>query len=50
MAKRNTTTRRHYAFFKMETVEHYAHVLTLAKQLGNVNQLSDAQVDKLLGK
>lgn len=35
------------AYFKMETLEHYAHILFIAKQLGNVNTLNADQVQKL---
>jgi L-fuculose-phosphate aldolase len=35
------------AYFKMETLEHYAHILFIAKQLGNVNTLNAEQVQKL---
>jgi L-fuculose-phosphate aldolase len=35
------------AYFKMETLEHYAHILFIAKQLGNVNTLNAEQVHKL---
>jgi L-fuculose-phosphate aldolase len=35
------------AYFRMETLEHYAHILFIAKQLGNVNTLNTEQVQKL---
>ena len=35
------------AYFKMEILEHYAHILFVAKQLGNVNTLNAEQVQKL---
>jgi len=36
------------AYFKMEILEHYAHILFVAKQLGNVNTLNAEQVQKLM--
>jgi L-fuculose-phosphate aldolase len=35
------------AYFKMETLEHYAQILFIAKQLGKVNKLSTKQVQVL---
>lgn len=35
------------AYYNMETLEHYAHILFIAKQLGNVNTLNAEQVQKL---
>jgi L-fuculose-phosphate aldolase len=37
------------AYHKMETLEHYAHIAFVAKQLGNVNVLGDTDVQKLAG-
>jgi L-fuculose-phosphate aldolase len=36
------------AYFKMETVEHFAHIALTAIQLGNLHVLSEASVAKLL--
>jgi len=36
------------AYLRMELVEHYAHIVTLARQMGNVVELAPAQVEKLL--
>jgi L-fuculose-phosphate aldolase len=36
------------AYFKMETMEHFAKILFVAKQLGGVNVLNNEQVGKLL--
>ena len=36
------------AYNKLETVEHAAHIIFIAGQLGNVNTLSTEQVEKLL--
>ena len=36
------------AYYKMETVELFAHITFVARQLGNVHVLSDEQVQKLL--
>jgi L-fuculose-phosphate aldolase len=36
------------AYFKMETLEHFACILFVARQLGGANVLSQDQVDKLL--
>ncbi len=36
------------AWFRMETLEHYAHICHLTLQLGNVNVLSRAQIEKLM--
>jgi L-fuculose-phosphate aldolase len=36
------------AYFKMETMEHFAKILFVAKQLGGVNVLDNEQVGKLL--
>ena len=36
------------AYYKLETLEHAAHIIFIAKQLGNVNTLSKEQVEKLL--
>ena len=36
------------AYFKMETMEHFAKILFVAKQLGGVNVLNDEQVQKLV--
>jgi L-fuculose-phosphate aldolase len=38
------------AYFKMETVEHYAHIVCMAKLLGNVNELAVDQVEKLIAQ
>jgi L-fuculose-phosphate aldolase len=35
------------AYFKMEILEHYAHILFIAKQLGKVNTLNAEQMQKL---
>ena len=35
------------AFFKHETVEHFAKILWMAKQLGNVNTISDDELKRL---
>jgi L-fuculose-phosphate aldolase len=35
------------AFFRMETVEHYAQILLIARQLGSIQKLTSEQVDKL---
>ncbi len=35
------------AFFKHETVEHFAKILWMAKQLGNVNRISDDELKRL---
>lgn len=37
------------AFYKLETVEHYAQTIILAKLLGGVQTLPQAQVEKLIG-
>ena len=36
------------AYFKMETMEHFAKILFVAKQLGGVNVLNSEQVNKLV--
>ena len=36
------------AYFKMETMEHFARILLVARQLGGVNVLDAEQVDKLV--
>ncbi|MCE2438429.1 MAG: class II aldolase/adducin family protein [Candidatus Latescibacteria bacterium] len=36
------------AYFKMETLEHFARILFIARQLGGANVLNQEQVDKLL--
>jgi L-fuculose-phosphate aldolase len=36
------------AYFRMETLEHAARILHLSMQLGNVNSIPGAQVDKLM--
>jgi L-fuculose-phosphate aldolase len=36
------------AYFKMETMEHFARILLVARQLGGVNVLNDEQVRKLV--
>jgi L-fuculose-phosphate aldolase len=36
------------AYFKMETVEHFAHIAFTALQLGNLNVLTEKSVQKLL--
>ena len=36
------------AYYKMETVEHTAQIIFIAKQLGNVNTLNAEQVEKLI--
>ena len=36
------------AHFKMETIEHFARIALVARQLGNVNTLDRAQVEKLI--
>lgn len=36
------------AYYRMETLEHTAHILYLAIGLGNVNKISGEQVDKLM--
>lgn len=36
------------AYFKMETMEHFARILFVARQLGGVNVLDAEQVDKLV--
>ncbi len=36
------------AYHKMETLEHYAHILFLAELLGNVNTLDEEKVKKLI--
>lgn len=36
------------AYHKMETVEHFAQILFLALQLGNVNNLNEKEVNELL--
>ena len=36
------------AYFKMETLEHFARILFVARQLGGANVLNQEQVDKLL--
>lgn len=36
------------AYFRMEILEHYAQILYRAKQLGNVNALSQEQIDDLI--
>ena len=36
------------AYFKMETLEHFARILFVARQLGGANVLNQDQVDKLL--
>ncbi len=36
------------AYFKMETLEHFARILFIARQLGGANVLNREQVDKLL--
>ncbi|NOX87818.1 MAG: class II aldolase/adducin family protein [Calditrichaeota bacterium] len=36
------------AYHKMETVEHFARILTIARQLGNVNVLPREEVNKLI--
>lgn len=36
------------AYYKLERVEHFAHILYLAMQLGNVDELSRNDVEKLL--
>ena len=35
------------AFFKHETVEHFARILWMAKQLGNVNRIPDDELKRL---
>jgi L-fuculose-phosphate aldolase len=35
------------AYYKMETLEHFAHIAFIAHQLGNVNTLNNDQVQKL---
>jgi L-fuculose-phosphate aldolase len=35
------------AYYKMETLEHFAHIAFIAHQLGNVNTLNKDQVQKL---
>jgi len=35
------------AYYKMETLEHFAHILFVARTLGNVVTLTDEQVQKL---
>lgn len=36
------------AYYKMETLEHSAHILFLSMQLGNVNVISDSEVGRLM--
>ena len=36
------------AYYKMETLEHNAHILFRSMQLGNVNVMSDKEVDRLM--
>jgi L-fuculose-phosphate aldolase len=36
------------AYYKMETLEHVAQIIFIAKQLGNVNTLNAGQVEKLV--
>jgi L-fuculose-phosphate aldolase len=36
------------AYFKMETLEHFAHISFIARQLGNENILGEKEVTKLL--
>jgi L-fuculose-phosphate aldolase len=36
------------AFNKIEIVERYAHILSIAEQLGEVNELSPAEIERLL--
>ena len=36
------------AYYKMETLEHFAHIAFVATQLGNVNTLKGENVQKLL--
>jgi L-fuculose-phosphate aldolase len=36
------------AYYKMETLEHYAHILFRSMQLGNVNVISDPEIDRLM--
>lgn len=36
------------AYYKMETMEHFAKILLVAKQLGGFNELNREQVDKLV--
>ena len=38
----------HSAYYKMETLEHYAQILFLAQLLGNVNTLDEEKVKKLV--
>jgi len=38
------------AYFNMEVLEHYAHILFIAKQLGNVNILNSEQVRQLAAR
>jgi len=37
------------AYFKMETLEHFAKIALVAHQLGGVGALSNAEVQKLMG-
>lgn len=36
------------AFFKMETVEHFAQIILIAEQIGKINQLDKKEVKKLI--
>ena len=38
------------AYYKMETVEHFAHIAFVAKQLGIVNALNSDQVKELIAQ
>jgi L-fuculose-phosphate aldolase len=38
------------AYYKMETLEHFAHIAFIAQQLGNVNTLNKEQVQKLIAQ
>jgi L-fuculose-phosphate aldolase len=38
------------AYYKMETLEHFAHILFVARNLGKVVTLTDEQVQKLLAQ
>lgn len=38
------------AYYKMETLEHFAHIAFIAHQLGNLNTLNKDQVQKLIAQ
>jgi hypothetical protein len=36
------------AYYKMETLEHFAHIAFVALQLGNLNEIGEMDVQKLI--